>query len=964
MGAQAQTFASITGVVKDASGAVLPGVTVEAASPALIEKVRSVVTDGTGQYRIESLRPGVYEVTFTLPGFSTVKRVGIELQGSFSATVNAEMAVGALEETITVTGASPVVDVQNTVQQRVVDKEIMDTLPGAREAMNVAGITIPGVTSSERDVGGVSLGRGPALMNIVVHGGVGNDQQIFLNGVDANNAARFARGFAASMNAAGIRETTMDTSAGSAEASTGGARVNTIPQDGGNVFSGTTFTKFTTGPLQSNNLSDDLIARGLRHPDSIKTHWEINPGVGGPIKRDRLWFFVSARYFEDASYVAGMYDNKNAGNPNAWTYEPDLSRRAYERSTFPEGQIRFSWQAAPKHKLGLTWNEQSISYNPQGTSPTVAPEAGNKLLQPGVRVFQMEDQSPLTARILVEAGYLYNHTNSDQLPYDDYNPVMISVLEQSTGLRYRSPEFFRVTPEHTNNWKVSLSYITGAHAVKVGVTHKSGQHNFNSFDFQPLSYRFNNGVPNQLTQRAFPVNYTGNIDHNLGVFAQDKWTVQRLTLSYGVRYDYFANSFPEVTIGPAALAPNRNFTFPHQDNIFWKDITPKVGVAYDLFGTGKTAFKASANKYLQNAGAGFGGDTGILGGGHPSNSLITTTTRSWNDANRNFVPNCDLINTAANGECGAMANANFGKQVPGRTYDPGIMQGWGVRGYNWEFSAGLQHELLPRVAVDVGYFRRVYGNITVTDDLAVSPADYDPFQITAPVDPRLPGGGGYVISDLYDLKPSKFGVPAAVLYTNTNRYGKQLNHWNGVDVTFNAQLAGGVLVRGGTSTGRTSTDNCDVIAKLDNPSRRFCHSNFPFRTEVKFSGSYTIPRVDVLLAAVFQSIPDSAGLAANYNAPNAVVAPSLGRNLSGNAANVTVNLVEPGTIFRERKNQVDLRFAKIVRFGAVRSTLSIDVFNALNADTILGENTNFAAWRRPTEILLARFVRLSAQIDF
>jgi hypothetical protein len=286
-----------------------------------------------------------------------------------------------------------------------------------------------------------------------------------------------------------------------------------------------------------------------------------------------------------------------------------------------------------------------------------------------------------------------------------------------------------------------------------------------------------------------------------------------------------------------------------------------------------------------------------------------------------------------------------------------------VRGYNWEFSAGLQHELLPRVAVDVGYFRRVYGNITVTDDLAVSPADYDPFQITAPVDSRLPGGGGYVISDLYDLKPAKFGMPAAILYTNTNRYGKQIDHWNGVDVTINAQLAG-VLLRGGASTGRTSRDNCDVVAKLDNPSRRFCHSNFPFRTEVKLSGSYTVPRVDVLLAAVFQSIPDRSGIAANYNVPNALVAPSLGRNLSGNAANVTVNLVEPGTILRERRNQVDLRFAKIVRIGSARSTLSMDIFNALNTSTVLGENANFAVWRRPTEILLARFVRFSAQIDF
>jgi hypothetical protein len=311
-----------------------------------------------------------------------------------------------------------------------------------------------------------------------------------------------------------------------------------------------------------------------------------------------------------------------------------------------------------------------------------------------------------------------------------------------------------------------------------------------------------------------------------------------------------------------------------------------------------------------------------------------------------------------------MANPNFGKVVLGRTYDPTLMKGWGARGYNWEFSAGVQHELIPRVALDVGYFRRVYGNQFVTDpNPNTGPADYDRFSITAPMDPRLPGGGGYVISDLYNIKPAKFGLPATALVTLAKNYGKQINHWNGFDVTVNARPQAGMLLQGGLSTGRTSTDNCEVVAKLENPSPLHCHVDTAFESQIKLNGSYTVPRVDLLVSAVFQNI-QGPRIAANYNAPNAVVAPSLGRNLSGGAANVTVNLIEPGTLYGERMNQLDVRVGKFLRFGGTRTMLNLDVFNVLNANSVLSENASFGAFRRPTEILLARFVRLSAQFDF
>jgi hypothetical protein len=268
----------------------------------------------------------------------------------------------------------------------------------------------------------------------------------------------------------------------------------------------------------------------------------------------------------------------------------------------------------------------------------------------------------------------------------------------------------------------------------------------------------------------------------------------------------------------------------------------------------------------------------------------------------------------------------------------------------------------------VGYFRRAYGNFTATDNRSVAASDYDSFRVTAPSDPRLPGGGGYVISGLYDLNPAKFGAATDNLVTLSKNYGKQVEYWQGVDVTVNARPRQGLLLQGGTSTGRTITDNCEVLAKLPEMNVTglpYCHVATNFLTQAKFLGSYTIPRVEVLVSGTFQSLPGP-NILASYTAPNALVVPSLGRNLSGNAANVTVNLVAPGTLYEERTNQLDLRVAKILRFGRTRTNVGIDIYNALNGNSPLTLDNTFVpiGWPRPTEILLARFVKLNVQLDF
>jgi hypothetical protein len=961
----ASAQATISGVVKDASGAVLPGVTVEASSPVLIEKTRTAVTDGTGQYAIENLRPGLYAVRFTLAGFSAVERDGVELSGSFTARINADMRVGGIEETIKVTGETPVVDVQSTQQERVLDREILDALPnaGLRTAL---GVLIPSVDFRRQDVGGAGVRA--VTGNMVAHGARSEDAGTTLNGM---TIASFGTGAATAtifMNPMGLQEITIDTGSNDAELHAGGVRTNYTLREGGNAFHGVVFGAYAPGKWQSDNLTSELIQRGLSEPNKIKANWDINPAFGGPIVRDKVWFFGAARYNVNSDYVAGLYWNKNTNDPNAWTYEPDKSRRVWNEQKQPDTQLRVSWQATPKNKIGGTYYNTSYCFCPTDASLTLAWEAGQRAEYPFQRLIAGDWTLPLTSRMLIEANGQVYKSQSNRIPWSGLAQGMIPVQEQNTGMRYRAADSYRVQDQSVYTFRGAFSYVTGSHAFKVGGSDKLGDLGQSEYDLSPVSYRLRSGTPNRITERALGL-WRANVDADLGVFAQDRWTRSKLTLNYGVRYDYFASSYPDQHIGATTLAPTRDITFPAQPGLgSLHDLSPRLGAAYDLRGDGKTALKVSLNRYV----LAMGPDVTFIQLANPSRNLVTSATRTWADANRNFVPECDLLNVRSNGECGALSNENFGTAVTNLTYDTNMLTGWGKRNFNWEFSAGVQRELVPRVSADVTYFRRSYGNFVLVDDLAVGPADFDKFTITAPKDPRLPDGGGYPVVG-YDVKPAKFGVAAQPFVTLSRKYGKQQDYWDGVDATVNARPRPGLFFQGGVSTGRRVEDNCEIVTKVDNPNPLYCHREEPMITFVKGYGSYTVPRVDVQISGTYQTKPGPLVLAI-YTATNAEVAPSLGRSLAGAAPNVDVHLLEPGPytttnggsgqLHGDRLHQVDFRFSKLLRFGGTRARANMDVYNALNSSAVLVQNDAFGDWQRPTEILIARFFKFSVQFDF
>jgi hypothetical protein len=362
-------------------------------------------------------------------------------------------------------------------------------------------------------------------------------------------------------------------------------------------------------------------------------------------------------------------------------------------------------------------------------------------------------------------------------------------------------------------------------------------------------------------------------------------------------------------------------------------------------------------------------------------------TRAWIDANGNFVTDCDLLNPAAQdlrmggGDvCGVISNTSFGKEILTNNFDPAILGGWGVRPSDWSLAVSLQHQIGSQSAVEVTYSRRWFRGFSIVDNRSLQPSDLTPFSIVAPPDPRLPGGGGYVVAGLYDVVPAKAGQ-VDNLATLASKYGEWYQYFNGFDVTLNLRTANGITFQGGTSTGQNVADNCDVRANLPevsgnigaglvtssvSPTSPYCHVAYGWLTQLRGLGSYIVPKIDTQVSAVFQSKPGVL-LSANYNVPAATVAQTLGRLPSGNVPNVQVNLIEPGSMYGDRVNQLDLRIAKILRFGGTRSTVSLDLYNVANASAVLTYNQTFVpngTWLQANSILTGRLARISAEFTW
>ncbi len=955
---------TIAGTVRDATGGVLPGVTVEASSPSLIEKTRSAVSDGSGQYQIVSLASGVYTVTFILPGFNSIRRQGIELSENFTANVNADMKVGGVEETITVSGSSPVVDVQSVgAQRRVMTREVLDTIPIARN-IAAAGVLIPGATVSGASNGGRDVGGNAAMQQatITFHGSA--DQIIAWDGVRLNNMDGNGNGQSVVANDGSLQEIAYTTGIDTVDLAEGGIRVNQVPRDGGNTFNGSMYADFTHTPWQWSNLRENLTERGITNVTQVTLLRDLNPSLGGPILKSRLWFFLSGRYnVFDTTYV----DSYSNANPTPYTYVPDLSRPGHDDGIVPNWTARLASQLSQKDKVTFWFSDQRKYRGHWNLSASVTPEATGIQHTPYSAVYISKWTRTQTSRLLLDAGLGILNSHYDIQYQPGVTPTTLSYTDQANGKAtgaFASGQSSLDSSMETIPF--SATYVTGSHAYKVGVSFGAGQHRTQRQYNGDVTLTLNAGVPQSATLRASQ-DARESFWPDLQIYAQDKWTFKRATMNLALRYDDISGYAP-----PNDLPANRWMpaaSFERTDVQHWKDINPRIGVAFDVFGNGKTALKASAGRFVAKVGS------TTVAANAPQSTIGQTDVRTWRDLNGDYtIYNDD--GSLQSVELGPSSNANFGKVITSTTVtDPATLQGWDSRGKSWEYGTSLQQELRPGVVLYGGYYLRRFGNEVVTDNTLISRTDFTgPFCVKAPVSPDLPGGGGFDVCGLYDITPA--ARPLVQNYvTKESNVGGITNIYQGFDVGSNARLPGGTFVNVGFNMQSRHLDACNApvlsgttIYQVDSPEARFCDQRFPFKPDFKLLGARPLPW-GMQVSGTFQ-VATGPGVVATWQAPNSLIAPALGRNLSAGAtATKSVQLIEPGQVYGDMLFQTDLRLSKRVKLGRFRVRGDVNLYNVFNSNFASTLNSNFSTsasnqFLRPTNVLQGRLFKIDAQVDF
>ncbi len=973
---------AISGRVVDNTAGVLPGVTVEVASPALIEGTRIFVTDGQGQYTFINLEPGTYDVTFSLPGFGTLIREGVDLAANFTATINATLTVGALEETVTVSGESPLVDVAQARRVQVLDRDVLDSLPTGRNTWTQAQM-LAGVRMTGTDVGGSQYVSDLLLES---HGASALHSTYQVDGMKVNSMLNDGRDQNYYQDQSS-QEISIQTSGGNAEVSSGGIVLNMIPKDGGNTFSGTGYVGGTDGAWQSDNLTQELVTAGLSSVNKIARIFDYNATQGGPILRDRLWFYTSWRLW-------GVWD------PPAATFLDDGSQFVPERRIWSP-IIRLTSQLTSTNKFTLHFDRQA-----KGSGPTltgVYPSAGfispntpdfDRLItnvgvsdpetarntqdpSPSYGVAQGKLTSSIGTRMLLEVGLSVSRTyvlivqpDGVALPVAgnlDLDPInqtslwysRVNKRDLDTGTSWNATDGF-LWKSKRKTFSAAMSYVTGSHNFKVGLQ--------NGFGGNPRYYgqeenghidrvTYRSGVPNDARVTNHPTFQDPKLNYDIGIYAQDAWTMDRLTLNGGIRFEWLNASVGRQQAPAGRFVPARDFA-PIENVPNWFDIRPRFGLAYDLFGDGRTAIKFAIGTFSTPQGIGFA---------ERFNPMDNTdyVNIPWNDA--------DLAGAAlaTNGDDIVQDNEldltripdDFGVNPLDR-FDPDI-----TRENNLEASVNVQHQLMDGVSINLGYFRRQFYDQYSTRNVLRSPSDYRSVSVVSPLN-----GEEFTAFDLIDS--SSISLVDNLV---TNATAGRSETYNGFEVSLQARLPGGGTIISSSTTQRIITANCDE-GDDDPNALRFCdraslpslYNSVPYRSDFKFAITYPVP-YDFNLSMTFQSQPGRQQgdlvridevLPINWlisrtttNADGTLVIPDMV------LSSISVPLVPAGTERQlPRLNQIDIGVRKTFRTGAISYEGAFEVFNLTNLSTIQQEvSANFgtSSYAVPRRVLLGRLPRLS-----
>ena len=902
----ASAQSAIAGIVKDPSGAVLPGVTVEVSSPAIIEGTRSTVTDDTGQYRIVDLRPGEYTVTFTLAGFKQVRREGILLPVSFTSTVNADLAVGTIEEAVTVTGVSPLVDVRGSVSQSVMNREVLDTIPTGKDPFAV-GQLIPGVTTSTPDVGGTQIMQQPTLQ---VHGSSNNDNVFMIDSVQIQHIGFGGNQTGFYFNDGLMNEISYQTSSLSADAPVGGVQINMIPNDGGNMFHGSAFSTGANGSMQSSNFDTDLFNLGFKVQNKVDSVYDINGTLGGPIRRDRVWFFSTFRRWSANNFLGNTFTSTGA--------------QAIDDQHISDITGRVTIQLSQKNKLALHY-DRSIKWRGHRPNNYISVSL-NDPVSDVVQTTQLNYigeikwTGTVSPRLLVEAAMFTMPVNYSLSFEPDADPNAVSTFDQTKSAIYG------VSPREDHNtarmftYAANLQYVTGSHAMKVGTQVRTGWSQELFTTRGDIIQVIVNNQPNSVRLTNTP---SGHKEEgiNSALYAQDSWRLGRLTLNPGLRYERFTMSIPAQSAPAGTWIGARDF--PAQNGIInWNTVSPRLGFAVDLNGDGGTAIKGSVSRYDRLEGI-----TLV----QPLNQrTISFQTCPWTDSNNDLRAQLDEI---AMSRCTGSLLPTLGK------VDPNLK-----RPHQWEYTVMVQRQIGQKTSVSAGYYGRRFSDLYTTVNALVPPSSYTPATITNPLTNQP--------MTVYNQDPATRTLVQNQLTTIPDLR----QTYNGVEFQVNTRFTQG-NVFGGLTIGKDFGDQDS--GDLNNPNNRINNQgNIGFDSTYQIRGgfSYRIP-YGVQFSG---SIREATGLpqTRTYTVTTALV-PGLTQ------VTQNVQVAQRGDFRYPWVNLVDLRFVKVFRSGSSRFEPTLDVFNVFNNNAVTSAVTTIgSSLGRPSAIVMGRLFRVGGRFTF
>jgi hypothetical protein len=927
--ASAQTTGSITGTVSDVSGGVLPGVTITLSGERLIGGPQTQISDINGSYRFDRLVPGPYSVRFELQGFRAVDRADVRINAAFVATINARMEVGSVSETITVTGESPTVDVRSNLQQTVMNQEILEGVPTGRDPWSLAKL-IPGVQVSTYDVGGTQSMQQSGLS---AHGSSGSDVSFNIDGATVNWPGGGGGSTMMYYDQGMFEEVNYMTSAIPAEVMAGGISINMVTKDAGNQWRGNLRYSFSNDDLQSENHLD--VQRELPSflGNPTQKTYDLNLSGGGALVQNRLWVNGTVRRWIVNKLV-------NAKNEDGSQALDDNTLKNYS------GKATLSLSTNHKFVGSYLWNDKIRGH--RRNSSDLIPDIASIVQTNPVQTTQAKYTGVFGPRLVYESSFSVmdgqtNYTYQPGTPRDAIRWVDFGIGAQNFAAPAHQEQ-----PNSRHQFDNILAYnvtgLGGDHFIKAGVQY-GRLYYAERYTVQGHHYvEYDEGVPTRVRLFNTP-NYPKNLANVLGFFLQDSWSINRVTLNLGMRFDNYKGIHPDQTntniafqlYDPGAL--EQDGTGPYgeprsvaeteainQSKAVWR-----AGAVFDVTGDGRTALKASYSRYALQVGIDRVTSVNPLGTG--------SKTCPWSDPNGDGKFQESEISFA---QCNAFSG--------------GVSTFYAADGVNWPYSdeltAGIERQIGGDMRLGAMFYYRTNRDQLGVRNVVRPPDAYTPFTVNVP-----DGPSGPATVTVYNLNPALNSVSNQV----RDNYSELDTEYKGVEFTAAKRFSRRWQMVAGLTIGRN--EGGQGGNDLNNPNNVIYPTGIIGNDSTvgfRMSGSYVLP-YDFTLAG---SLVSNGGYpyVSSYNVTRAI---ALAHGVRLTPTSISVPLSERGDERLPAVTMADIRLSRAFRFGNRQIVPQLDIFNISNADTVVGLNSTLGgAYLDTREILSPRIIRVGFSLSF